>query len=102
MSFSTLLRYICLFALKEQKNREKAMGKTNNHGKLRDDTARIVARIHGVSVRYVQLVREGKRDNDDILATLVDYQLGKSKLIKHLEELVPLTPNPEKYACKKN
>lgn len=78
------------------------MAKGSNDKPLRDDTARIVAKIHGVSVRYVQMVRDGERENEEILATLVDYQTGKNKLIKHLEELVQITPNPEKYAREKN
>jgi ribosomal protein L10 len=78
------------------------MAKTRNSGKLRDDTARIVAEIHGVSVRYVQMVRNGEREDEDIMATLVEFQLGKNNLIKHLTELVPLTSNPEKYARQKN
>jgi hypothetical protein len=78
------------------------MGKTTIKVKKRDDTARIVAQIHGVSARYVDMVRKGERENEAILATLVDYQTGKTKLIKHLIDLVPITPNPEKYAREKN
>jgi hypothetical protein len=78
------------------------MGKTAKNSKLRDDTARIVAQIHGVSTSYVQKVRNGERENDEIMATLVEYTTGKSELIKTLEKLVPLKPQPEKYARKKD
>jgi len=78
------------------------MGKTTINVKLRDDTARIVAEIHGATPRYVTMVRNGERKNEDIMATLVDYAVAKSKLIRHLEKLIPITPNPEKYARKKN
>lgn len=73
------------------------MAKGTGSARLRDDTARVVAKIHGVSVRYVQMVRNGERENEAILATLVDYQVEKTALIKALEKLIPLQPNPEKY-----
>lgn len=78
------------------------MGKTVRKSKLRDDTARIVAKIHGVSTSYVQKVRAGERENEEIMATLVDYAVGKNKLIKHLEELVPIKSNPVRHGRKKN
>lgn len=78
------------------------MRKTNGNRRLRDDTARIVAQIHGVSTSYVQKVRAGERENEEIMATLVDYAVGKNKLIKQLEELVPIKTNPAKHARKKN
>lgn len=67
------------------------MGKTTRKARLRDDTARIIAEIHGVSTSYVQKVRNGERDNDEIMATLVDFEQGKSNLIRYLENLVPST-----------
>jgi len=78
------------------------MGKTMRKAKLRDDTARIVAQIHGVSISYVQKVRNGERENEEIMATLVDFEQGKTSLIRHLADLIPVTSNPEKYARKKN
>lgn len=78
------------------------MRKTSRNRRLRDDTARIVARIHGVSTSYVQKVRAGERENEEIMATLVDYAVGKNQLIKHLEELVPIKSIPAKHGCKKN
>lgn len=78
------------------------MSKTIRSTKRRDETTRIVAEIHGVSMRYVNMVRNGERQNEEITATLVDYEQGKSNLIKHLEALVPLKPQPEKYGRKEN
>jgi len=72
------------------------MEKHNLDRQLRDDTARIVADIHGVSIRYVQMIRDGERENEAIMETLVEYRLGKTKLIK------TLTANPAKYGNKKN
>jgi hypothetical protein len=72
----------------------KVMGKTTRKVKLRDDTARIVADIHGVSTSLVQKVRSGERENDEIMNTLVEYQTGKTALIKHLEALIPVTSKP--------
>lgn len=78
------------------------MGKTSTRVKRGDDIARIVADIHGVSVSYVQKIRAGERENDDIMETLVEYTQGKkalirklyekNKLIKHIESLIPIEP----------
>ncbi len=62
------------------------MVKTINKAQERDDTARIVARIHGVTKRYVQMVRNGERENEEIMATLVDFETGKAELIKNLQQ----------------
>lgn len=78
------------------------MAKNTIKVKKRDDTARIVAQMHGVSVSYVQKVRNGERENEDIMASLVDFSVAKNKLIKHLESLVPIKTNPKKYARKTN
>ncbi len=78
------------------------MRKTISKKRLRDDTARIVAEIHGVSPDYVRKVGKGERENEEIMASLIDYRQEKSKLIKHIESLIPVTSNPAKYARKKN
>jgi hypothetical protein len=78
------------------------MGKTARKARKRDDVAQVVAKIHRVSPRYVNMVRDGERENEEILATAVEYTLGKNQLIKTLERLVPITPNPKKYAREKN
>jgi len=66
-------------------------------GKQRDDSASVVAEIHHVTADYVRKVGAGERENEDIMATLVDYQVGKNALIEHLKTLVPIKPNPAKY-----
>jgi hypothetical protein len=78
------------------------MEKARKSSRKRDDVAQVVAKIHGVSPQYVNMIRSGERESDEIMATLVEYSLGKSRLIKSLEELVQITPNPAKYAREKN
>lgn len=78
------------------------MQKTKSNARRRDDVANVVAEIHGVKPRYVNMIRNGDRENEEILATCVEYQLGKNNLIESLKKLVPITPNPEKYAREKN
>jgi hypothetical protein len=78
------------------------MRKTNHSRLRRDNTAEIVAGIHGVTADYVRKVRNGERENEAIMATLVDFNIGKSNLIKHLEQLVPLTQSTTRYGRKKN
>lgn len=77
------------------------MLKTKKKRPERDDTARIIARIHGVSVRYVQMVRAGLRKNEEITASLVDFRLRKNALIKSIKNEVP-TPIKKKNGRKKN
>lgn len=91
-----------MFLSKEQKVGNKTMGKTARKARKRDDVAQVVAGIAKVSTRYVNQVRAGDREDEEILALAVEYQLGKSLLIKSLEKLVEITPNPEKYARGKN
>jgi hypothetical protein len=66
------------------------MVKTIDKERKKDHTTRIVADITGYSVDMVNRVRSGERNNEEIMATVVDYQLGHSKLIRHLQELIPL------------
>lgn len=68
------------------------MDKTSRRRSTPDEAVKIVARIHGVNERYVRMIRDGKRKNEDILASLVDYEVGKNNLVRHLESLVPLKP----------
>lgn len=62
----------------------------------RDEITSIVAEIHGVSARYVQMVRNGERENEQILASVMDLLEGKNKLIESVKQLVPLDKKPEK------
>lgn len=73
------------------------MGKTIHNAKKRDHTSRIVADITGYSVDMVNRVRQGDRNNEEIMATLVDYSLGHNKLIRHLQELIPLDRRGKKF-----
>jgi hypothetical protein len=68
------------------------MGKPNRRGKRRSDTATIVAELKGVTPRYVRMIRNGERENEEILATLIDLEQGQSKLIKELTRIVPIKP----------
>jgi hypothetical protein len=49
--------------------------------RTRDDTASIVAEIHGVSAAYVRMVVNGKRENQTILRTYQHIKRGKKMLI---------------------
>jgi len=79
------------------------MTKTAKSVKQRDDTSRIIAEKVGVSISYVQKIRNGRREVDSdkaqqVMDLLTTYQRGKSKLISSLEELIPVESNPSKYA----
>lgn len=56
--------------------------KPTNSKRLRDDTARLVAEIAGVSTGLVNKVRIGDRNNDNVMAILVDFTVQKHFLIE--------------------
>lgn len=78
------------------------MQKVKNKRSKRDDTAAIIAQIHGVSARYVRMVRAGDRKNEEILASLVDFQVGKRVLIQSIEKVVPTPVISTRHGRKKN
>ncbi|HYC87288.1 MAG TPA: hypothetical protein VEB86_18780 [Chryseosolibacter sp.] len=78
------------------------MQKTKRRSRKRDEVAQVVAKITGLEPRYVNMVRNGDRENETVLTIAVEYELGKSKLIQSLQKLVPITPNPKKYAREEN
>lgn len=67
------------------------MAKTNEEAQYRDDTARIIAKMYGVTPDYVRKVAKGERNNDEIMASLVDYGYRKNKLIKAIESMIPIS-----------
>lgn len=63
--------------------------KTSKFNRKRDDLATIVASIHGCSPDLVRKVRNGERDNEAILTTLMELTEGKTKLIAEVKRLIP-------------
>ena len=55
--------------------------------KKRDDICNKVALIHGVSPRYVRMIRTGDRDNEAILTTIMDFVEGERKLMEEVKLL---------------
>lgn len=74
------------------------MAKTTNNDLKLNDTVRVVAHIHGVTPRYVRMVRNLDRDDDEVTDTMIVFEQKVSKLIQELKRRVPLTTNPAKYA----
>ncbi|MFL5728046.1 MAG: hypothetical protein ACJ75J_01050 [Cytophagaceae bacterium] len=70
--------------------------KTSTMRKKRDNLAKVVAEIHGVSPSYVAKIRRGERENEEIMATIMDYLEGESILLMKLKQLVPLDKKREK------
>ena len=56
--------------------------------KKRSETATVIASISSFSKRYVQMVMNGDRENDQILLASILYEQEKIKLIKKVKELV--------------
>jgi len=78
------------------------MDNTKVKRRKRDDIAQVVADITGKTPRYVNMVRDGDRSNEVVEMIAVEYHLGKNKLIKHLESLIPLTQSTTRHGRKKN
>jgi len=78
------------------------MRKTKATRRKMDEVAQVVSDITGVSHRYVNMVRDGDRENKLVEMIAVEYQLGKNNLIRHLQTLVPLTESTTRYGRKKN
>lgn len=57
--------------------------------KKRSETAKVIASISPYSIRHVQMVMQGERNNDLILEASILYEQGKSELIQKIKELVP-------------
>jgi hypothetical protein len=70
--------------------------KTSTKRKKRDELARIVADIHGVSPSYVAKIRRGERENEEIMCTIMDLIEGKNKLIEEVKRLIPIEKKREK------
>ena len=61
--------------------------------KKRDEVASIIAAIHGVSARYVRMVINGEKQNDQILIDYLNYNVGKNRLIDAIKKEVPFNNN---------
>lgn len=67
----------------------KKLEKTRSTVKVNDDTAFLVAEMHGVSKRYVNMVIEGTRVNESILTSYMQIKEGKTILIEAVKKAVP-------------
>jgi hypothetical protein len=56
---------------------------------IRKDVARLVAQVHGVSPRYVRMVINGDRTNEEILATYMEIVEQDNLLIQNLAKAIP-------------
>jgi hypothetical protein len=66
----------------------KIQSQQRNRRKKRSETATIVAGISPFSTRYVQMVMNGERENDQILMATILYEQEKNKLLRKVKELI--------------
>jgi hypothetical protein len=66
------------------------MEKTTQSSIKRRDVTTIVAKIHGVSDRYVRYVINGERENDAIFSTYMEIIEQDNLLIQAVQKAVPL------------
>lgn len=64
--------------------------KRGSKGWKRDGIVQKVARITGYSERYIRMVRQMQRTNDQILTALIEVQQRESKLIEEVRRIVPI------------
>jgi len=70
--------------------------KSRENSRKRDWVSVEAAKIHKVSARYVNAVRAGTEDNEEILLTVMDLIEGHNKLIQEVAKLVPIESNTTK------
>jgi CTP-dependent riboflavin kinase len=63
------------------------MNKTTRTTRTVDDSTRVAADIVGVSVSLVQKVKQGVRNNDEVVAALVDYSQEKKRVIEKIKQI---------------
>lgn len=80
-----------LFRKTEQQSMEEKFNNQYPPQKRNDETARVVAGMYGVSERYVRMVMDGERDNDEILAACIEYKNGKNLLVEAVRSMIPFT-----------
>lgn len=66
----------------------KIQAQQRNRRKKRSETATVIASISPFSTRYVQMVMNGDRENDQILMATILYEQEKNKLIRKVKDLV--------------
>jgi hypothetical protein len=66
----------------------KIQAQQRNRRKKRSETATVIASISPFSTRYVQMVMNGDRENDQILMATILYEQEKTKLIRKVKELI--------------
>jgi hypothetical protein len=66
------------------------MEKTLPNSIKRRDVATLVARIHGVSERYVRYVIAGERENEEIFSTYMTIIEQDNLLLQAVRKAVPL------------
>jgi hypothetical protein len=66
----------------------KIQAQQRNGRKKRSETATFIASISPFSTRYVQMVMNGDRENDQILIATILYEQEKNKLIRKVKDLV--------------
>lgn len=65
------------------------MEKTIAEPIIRRDVVALVAEVHGVSPRYVRMVRDGERTNEEILATYMEIVEQDNLLLQAVKKAVP-------------
>lgn len=63
--------------------------KQSPKGSRRTETASTIADIANVTPRYVRMVLNGERENEDILTAAIVYEEGKNELLEKVKQLVP-------------
>jgi hypothetical protein len=67
----------------------KIMVKKQNRDIIKAARIERTAQLHGVSKRYVRLVLQGERNNEDVFATYMTYAEQENKLLDVVRRLVP-------------
>lgn len=66
------------------------MEKKSTRDTVRAARIKRTAEIVGVSERYVQLVLNAERQNEEVLLVFMELDEGENKLVQEVKKLVPL------------
>ena len=80
--------YLCSLR-RNKNNRHKSMEKTQRRDTIRAARVKRTAEIVGVSERYVNMVLEGERENEEVMIAFMELKEGENLLVESVKKLVP-------------
>lgn len=65
------------------------MAKNKYRDTIREAQVKKTAKLLGVSQRYVNMILDGDRKSEDVLAVFMEIADGENKLLREVEKILP-------------